>query len=54
MKITDMPAEFCRQRCNAWNHKLERCDVLGERICQHPEREDAWKHKEKPRADPGR
>ena len=53
MKITDMPAEFCRQRCNAWMKHQEQCrSRRWITHCDHPEREDAWKYQQQPKRRP--
>ena len=52
MRIQEMPAAFCKARCNAWSNKYERCNSRRwQDVCDHPEAtSEAWKYKEKAKA----
>ena len=45
IRIRDIPAAFCKARCNAWNAKKERCNARRwSEYCDHPERGEAGKY----------
>jgi len=47
IRIEDMPAAFCKARCNAWNERHGCRSRRWQEVCDHPERLDAGKYQNK-------